>query len=271
MRLDPQDIEQNVEAGRAAVAAAEANYKLAKDNSERYTTLYASGGVSKALMEQYNTQMEAAQSSLRQARAQLTANNNQLAYTQLVADHDGVVANVSGEIGQVVAAGTPVVTVVKSGEQEIQIYIPENRLEKVSLGQKVSINFWALTNISTDGYIREIAPMADSVTRTYKVRVAVPQMPPAVKLGMTSKVYLSSGTNNIILLPATAIYQTGSQPQVWVVTANKVHTQNVTINGYEGNNVKIVEGLKQGDVIVVGGVNKLAENQSVQLEAGDSQ
>ena len=190
MQIDPKDIEQSFEASQAAVTAAEANYKLARDNASRYTALYNSGGVSKAMMEQYNTQMEAAASSLRQAQAQLITNSNQLSYTQLIADHDGVVANVSGEVGQVVAAGTPVVTVVQSGEQEIQIYVPENHLDKIYPQQSAKINFWALENVSADGYIREIAPMADSVTRTYKVRVAVPQMPAAVKLGMTAKVHL---------------------------------------------------------------------------------
>ena len=76
-------------------------------------------------------------------------------------------------------------TVVQSGEQEIQIYVPENHLDKIYPQQSAKINFWALENVSADGYIREIAPMADSVTRTYKVRVAVTQMPAAVKLGMT--------------------------------------------------------------------------------------
>ena len=99
MQIDPKDIEQSFEASQAAVTAAEANYKLARDNASRYTALYNSGGVSKAMMEQYNTQMEAAASSLRQAQAQLITNSNQLSYTQLIADHDGVVANVSGESG----------------------------------------------------------------------------------------------------------------------------------------------------------------------------
>lgn len=144
MRIDPKDIEQSFEASQAAVTAAEANYKLARDNASRYTALYNSGGVSKAMMEQYNTQMEAAASSLRQAQAQLITNSNQLSYTQLIADHDGVVANVSGEVGQVVAAGTPVVTVVQSGEQEIQIYVPENHLDKIYPQQSAKINFWAL-------------------------------------------------------------------------------------------------------------------------------
>lgn len=271
MRIDPKDIEQSFDASQAAVTAAEANYKLARDNAARYTTLYNSGGVSKAMMEQYNTQLEAASSNLRQARAQLIASSNQLSYTQLIADHDGVVASVSGEVGQVVAAGTPVITVVQSGEQEVQIYIPENRLDNIKPQQAALINFWALTNVSAEGYIREIAPMADSVTRTYKVRVAVPQMPPAVKLGMTAKVHLQNGTESSILLPSAAIYQTGTKAQVWLVSNNKVHTNDVTIAGYEGNNVRISAGLKQGDIVVVGGINKLAEGQSVRLEAGVSQ
>ena len=152
-------------------------------------------------------------------------------------------------------------TVVQSGEQEIQILCPENHLDKIYPQQSAKINFWALENVSADGYIREIAPMADSVTRTYKVRVAVPQMPAAVKLGMTAKVHLQNGTDSSILLPATAIYQTGGNPQVWLVTNNKVHTHEVSIGGYEGNNVRISDGLQQGDIVVVGGVNKLAEDQ----------
>ena len=62
---DTVKTEQSFEASKAAVTAAEANYKLARDNASRYTALYNSGGVSKAMMEQYNTQMEAAASSLR--------------------------------------------------------------------------------------------------------------------------------------------------------------------------------------------------------------
>ena len=74
-----------------------------------------------------------------------------------------------------------------------------------------------------------------------------------------------------IRLPAAAIYQTASEPQVWLVSGTKVHTQKVTIGGYEGNNVRITSGLDQGDIVVIGGVNKLAEDQTVRLEAGAGQ
>lgn len=268
MQIDPQDIEQNLEASQAALNAAEANYKLANDNAQRYKQLYANGAVSQAMMEQYVNQLDAATASLRQARASLIASSNKLSYTRLIADNDGVIANITGEIGQVIAAGTPVISVVKDGEYEVQIFVPENRLDQIQPEQKAFVNFWALKDVQARGYIREISPVADSVTHTYKVRIAIPEIPTLVKLGMTAKVQLSLDTEENILIPNTAIYQTGEQPQVWLVNGDKVHSQNIFIDGYDGNNVKVSSGLKNGDIVVIGGVNKLTENQSVRLEAG---
>lgn len=97
LTLDPKDISQNVEAASAQLASAKANQKLAADNAARYNALYAQGAVSEAIRDQYNTQLEAANASLRQAQAQSNISGNQLGYTQLISDADGVVAAISGE------------------------------------------------------------------------------------------------------------------------------------------------------------------------------
>lgn len=270
MTIDPKDVNQAVNANTAAVAAAQSSYKLAQDNYNRFSSLYAQGATSKMVLDQYRTQFEAAQATLQQAQAQLTASQNQLGYTQLLADHDGSVAAVSGEVGQVVAAGTPVVTLIQDGDREIQIFIPESRLGQIKPNQAAVITFWALNDVKATGHVTEIAPMADSITRTYKVRVAVDNMPAAAKLGMTAKVTLSTGTESAIILPTSAIYQTGDKPQVWVVTDKKVHLVPVQVAGYEGSNIKITSGLKKGDMVVTGGVNKLAEGMDVRLEDGET-
>ena len=143
--------------------------------------------------------------------------------------------------------------------------MPENRLGQIRPGQPAKITFWALNDITASGHISEIAPMADSVTRTYKVKVAVDSMPQAAKLGMTAKVALQSGTENMITIPSGAVYQTGEQPR-----DKKATLVNVNTAGYEGNSVKITQGLSQGDVVVTGGVNKLAEGQEVRLEGSET-
>ena len=270
MELDPKDVQQSYDAAKAAYEAARSNFELARDNYKRFNALYEKGAVSTMARDQYKTQLDAAEASLKSAQAQWTASQNQLGYTQLTADHDGTVAAISGEVGQVVGAGTPVATIVQDGSREIQIFVPENRLGQIKPDQPATITFWALNDLTASGHISEIAPMADAVTRTYKVRVAVDTMPAQAKLGMTAKVMLHAGQENKITVPSGAIYQTGDQAQVWVIRDKKATLVNVKTAGYEGSHVIITGGLSKGDVIVTGGINKLAEGQEVRLEGSEA-
>ena len=276
LALDPKDVNQSVEATTAQLASARASYKLAADNAARYSSLYAQGAVSEAIRDQYATQLEAASAALRQAQSQANVSSNQLGYTQLVSDTDGVVTALSGEVGQVVGAGAPIATVVRSGQREVQINVPEGAALKI--GQKASISFWALPGVTASGYVREIASMADPVTRTYKVCVAVPDLPSTAKLGMTAKVELATSAdlptttandaNATFLIPAQALYQVNNKPQVWLVRDNKAQLADVKVNGYSGNQVLIEQGLSRGDKIITAGLAKLTPNQEVRLEEG---
>ena len=271
MVIDPKDVVQAVNNAQAAVTSAQSQAKLARDNATRYQALYQQGAVSEAVWDQYRTQHEAADAALNQALAQLTTARNKLEYTQLVSDHDGVVSSLSGEVGMVVAAGTPVATVVQAGNREIQIFVPENRLGTIAPNMPCQVTFWALQNTTAQGYIRDIAPMADPNTKTYKVRVALPDMPEAARLGMTAKVTLGSVRATQLLLPRAALYQTGDKTEVWVVKAGKVHLQDVTIGNYQDDSVVITKGLTEGDIVVTGGISKLQDNMEVRLEGGVAQ
>ena len=269
MTIDPKDVSQSVALYEAAVNSAAANYKLANDNYNRFSRLYASGAVSAMVRDQYKTQLEAAAGALQQAQAQLTVSNNQLNYTRLVADHDGVISALTGEIGMVVAAGTPVATIVQDGAREIQIFVPEGRLSTIAPGQNCTVTFWALDNVTAKGVISEIAPMADAATKTYKVRVALTNMPDTAKLGMTAKVSLA-GTENVngLLIPRSAIYGTTGTPKVWLVKDNKVVLQDVVPSGYKDDQVIITKGLNKGDIVVTAGITKLSAGMEVKLEGG---
>ena len=284
LALDPKDVNQSVEAASAQLASARASYKLAADNAARYCSLYAQGAVSEAIRDQYNTQLEAASATLRQAQAQANVSSNQLGYTQLVSDTAGVVTALNGEVGQVVGAGTPIATVVRSGEREVQISVPEGA--NVSVGQQASVSFWALPGVEATGHVREIASMADPVTRTYKVCVAVPDLPKAAKLGMTAKVSLGNNHDNTtnsthrkgdtqasasaatFTLPAQALYQVNNKTQVWLVQENKAKLVDVVVAGYAGNDVIISQGLSKGDRVITAGLAKLVPEQEVRPEEG---
>ena len=273
MEIDAKDIQQNVNISAAQVDSAKAQLSLAEANLNRFRKLYEEAAVSAAQYEQYQTSYDAALAAYKQAQAQHMQGNNSMGYTQLIADSDGVIAAVNAEAGQVVAAGQSVITLVKAGELEVEINIPENRIKDIVQGQSTNVEFWALNRVNVQGVVREISPIADKVSRTYKARITLVNAPQEIQLGMTASVKCKNkgGESSAAVIPLAAIYQTDDQPKVWVVKDNIVQLQNVSIENFGDNKVKVSSGLQNGDIVVVAGVHKLREGQEVRLQSGEAQ
>ena len=272
MQLDPKDLQQTVNSTSAQVASAESQLKLAETNLSRYQQLYEQNAVSRATLDQYQNAYEVAQASTRQAYAQYAQGSNQLDYSLLQADKPGVVSAVNVEAGQVVSAGQTVLTVVQDGEREVEISVPENRLDELRRARQLQVSFWALPNVRVAGQIREISPMADQTTRTYKVRVSLVDPPADLKLGMTASVAeqdAAAAQNAAIFVPLSALYQLNETPNVWVIQDNVATLRPVSVGAFADGKVQILSGLKAGDVLVTAGVHKLHENQKVRTMEGE--
>ncbi len=265
MQIDPIDVEQGFTASKAQLQAAESQFKLAKDNLERFKALYDQKLMSQAEFDRYQNMVDSAYALLRQARAQYTHGSNQLNYCNLYADGSGVVAATYAETGQIVAAGQPVVVLVKGNDREIEINVPENRLTDFNKVQQFKVTFWALPDITVVGRIREIAPMADPITRTYKARISLVNPPAAAELGMTATVTETASNGELALyLPLSAIYQSGDTPGIWLVRQGMVHWKPVKLGSFgDGDQVQVLQGLQVGDMIVTAGVHKLREGEKV--------
>lgn len=272
LQIDAKDVAQTVNNYAAQVASAQSQLQLAESNLKRYQGLLASGAISQSQYDQYINAYQVAVAGVQQAKAQYSQGSNQLDYTLLKADKPGVVSGISAEIGQVVSAGQVIVTVVQDGEREVEISVPENRIEELRKAERIQVSFWALPNVTADGQIREISPMADQTTRTFKVRISISSPPPEIKLGMTAAVSIADSTaQSAIRIPIAAVYQAGTAtPAVWVVTDKTVTLRPIQIGNYgKDNTAQIVSGLHQGERIVIAGVHKLTEGQQVTI-GGDS-
>lgn len=268
--IDPRDIQQAVAGSSAQVYSAQSQLKLAESNLQRYRQLYVKSAISRAQLDQYENAYELAQAAVRQAASQHTQGINQLSYSQLRADTDGVIAGLQAEAGQVVSAGQMVATIIRDGEREVEISVPENRLEELRQVKHLSVSFWALPGITVNGKVREIAPVATPTTRTYPVRIRLLNPPPAVKLGMTATVTATGPElpdRQYIAVPLTAIYQTQDTPGVWVITDSAVHLRPVSIVTLSSTQA-LVAGLLPGETFVTAGVHKLCEGQQVRLPDG---
>jgi RND family efflux transporter MFP subunit len=270
MQLDPQDLQLSQAQALAGLRAAETNRDLAKAELQRYQELRSKSFVSQAVLDAKESTYKAAQANVDASRAAYRGQSNQAGYAQLVSDVDGVVTAVDAEVGQVVAAGTPVVRVAKSGEKEIVIGLPEDKVETLRRIQDVQVRLWADPKNVVAGKIREISPVADPSTRTYTVKVAIPDSLAEAKLGMTAVVqFASKSATPQIKVPLTALFYEKSATSVWVVEGGAVKLVPVTIAGAAGNDIVLSSGVKAGQTVVTAGVNLLKPGQKVKILGDD--
>jgi len=267
-RLDPQDAALSATAAKAQMTGAEADLSLAKAELERYRVLHEKNFVSRAVLDAKTTAHQAAQARLDQARAQAAVSRNQSGYTTLLADANGIITSVSAEPGQVVAAGQPVMRLARPNEKEVVINVAENRINEVRESAQAGIFLWANTNKNYPGIVREVAPSADPVTRTFQARVSILQPDLQVKLGMTAVVMFGGQkTVDSVLLPLTAVFQKEGRNQVWVVDpqTGQVAARAIEVSNYREDGVLVSAGLKDGEIVVARGVHKLIPGQTVRL------
>ncbi|HUL95370.1 MAG TPA: efflux RND transporter periplasmic adaptor subunit [Usitatibacter sp.] len=267
-RLDPEDARLAAQAATAQLASAESDLRFAKSELDRYADLLAKKFISQSAYDVKQNTFNAAQAKVEQARSQAAINANQAAYTNLAADSDGVVVSVSGEPGQVVTAGQPVLKLAHAGEKDVVVNAPEGQLARFKTGQDVTIQLWADPSKVFRGRIREIAGGADPVTRTYAVRVAAIDPPAEAQLGMTANVLFNPQSDvRLVLLPLSALAGSQQQPAVWIVDpkTSRVQLRNVSVGQYREDGVIITSGLDAGDIVVTAGVHRLRNDQPVRL------
>jgi RND family efflux transporter MFP subunit len=268
-RMDAADYDLQKRNAQAAVVAAEADVARAQADADRYEQLRGSPSFNPAVYDQRRTGADAAQARLNQARLQLRMADNQMAYTVLRADADGVVTAINAEPGQVVPAGQWIVKVAREGEREVVAYVPEQRLEELRRAPDIKVALWAAPDRPMLARVREISPQADPVTRTYAVRFAIPDAAAAsAQLGMTATVVIERNLPvPVAPVPLTALYQSGKDPAVWVVDAARgtVALRPVQVAAYREDAVLLAGGVSDGEIVVAAGANKLDGSQKVRL------
>ena len=265
-QLDPQDYQLAAEAGRAQLAAAATNRDLAAADFKRFKELREQNFISGAELERREANLRAAQAQFEQAQAQLAGQGNQTAYTRLLADVSGLVTAVDAEVGQVVAAGAPVLRIAQDGPRDVLFSVPEDRVTAIKIGSEVEVRSWS-GGATFKGRVREVGPSADPVTRTFGIKVAIDgaSAPP---LGSTVSVLpkaLERSGAAVIKLPTSAFRQDGQTAAVWVLEAATmtVRLQPVQIATADGNDVVVAAGLQPGMQVVVAGVHVLSPGQKV--------
>src|SRR5580700_6398111 len=264
-RLDPAEQQADFDAEIAAVAATEAQLRVAQATFDRQSTLLSSGFTTRVAYDQAQEQLRTTQSTLESAKAELGRTREALGDTELHARAAGVITARSLEVGQVVQAAQSVFTLAQDGERDAVFDVPESMFLSNVEGGRVSLALVSGPDVTGVGYVREISPAVDPKSSTVRVKVAIQNPPPAMTLG--SAIAGTAGTKSAmeIMFPWTALTALGSKPSVWIV-APKTKTASlkpVTVGAYEAGAVLIKEGLEAGDRVVIDGGKLLSSGQPV--------
>lgn len=264
-RLDPQDVKLAEQAAAAQVSAAEADVALARAEFERVQNLHARNFVSASALDGRRTAQQAAEARLRQARAQLATAGNQAGYAALTVADEGVVTAAPADVGQVVAAGQPVLRVARPDQREVLIHVPESRIAELKTGSPAAVRAWAHPARTYIAAVREIAPAADAATRSYAVRVSVADADDALPLGATASVaFTESGDAAHTVLPLAAVTRVDGRATVWVVDeASRLAPLAVDTAVFREDGVVVAGGLPAGSRVVVTGVHRLVAGETV--------
>jgi RND family efflux transporter MFP subunit len=263
-RLDPQDLDLQVESAQAELAAATSNLADAAAEEARYANLKTRGAVALADYDHKKAAKDEAVGRLERARRALDLAVNQRAYAQLKVDVDGVITATPAEPGQVVALGQAVARLAHHGEMEALVALPETALGEARKSD-ATIRLWSDPDRKFTARLRELSPQADATTRTYAARFTIENTDDAIALGMTATVKLSHPSSaQVAKLPLSAILNRGTGPSVYLVDGSgALELRPVTVASF-GEKVALVSaGIADGDRVVTLGVQKLVAGVQV--------
>ncbi|GAU81770.1 efflux RND transporter periplasmic adaptor subunit [Bosea sp. BIWAKO-01] len=265
-RLDPSLERNALTAAKAALEAARGEVNTARNTFERQERLMAQGFTTRPRFDQSLKAQEAAQAQLENAEAQVELAQDRLGFTELRAGVSGVVTARSIEPGEVVQAGQVVLQLAREDGRDAVFNVPARLLETLHGDIPIRVTLAEAPTVSAFGRIREVAPQADPVTRTFAVRIGLIDPPEEMRLGSTVVGTMELTSASIVAVPASAVTQQGLSPAVWIVDPVKstVSLRNIDILRFDPGLVIVSQGLEPGEVIVSGGIQTLHPGQRVQ-------
>lgn len=269
-RLDRTDLQLGLKSSAAALASAQSQLAVAQNAYDRAAALFEKGFATQAILDDRRLALDQAKSNRDQARSAHDQTANQDAYSELRSDGAGVVTGIMAEAGQVVSPGTPVMTVARDGEKEVAVAVPESEIRFFKPGDRLAVHFWADPTLVATGVVREIAGSAELTSRTFAMRVSLPDSP-AIRLGETAT--LAAGLpveTDGIEIPLSALTEHDGHPTIWIVdpATQTVAPRAVVTSSFVEDGVRISTGLQPGELVVTAGTQFMTPGKTVTLAAG---
>jgi RND family efflux transporter MFP subunit len=266
-RLESQNEMNALRTAQANLAAAQGQLTQARNHFERMDTLLRDGWTTRARHDEATSALQSAQSRVDDAQAQLKTAHDLVSFTELKADAPGVVTATGPRAGEVVQAGQAIVKLARQDGRDAIFDVPAQLIRSAPPDPEISVSLTDDPAVTAVGRVREVAPAADPVTRTFEVKVGLTDAPGAMRLGATVTGRVTMDATSAIEVPATALTKINGQPAVWIVDPSSltVSMRNIDVLRFEPATVAVSGGLDAGEIVVTAGVQALHPGQKIRI------
>lgn len=274
----------NLQRLQISYQGAKKNYELVKDNYQSPTELeqqLASSrnqiDISKANLKLSKTELEdirngtrlekieAAEGSVQQAEASVQISKLKLEDTVLYSPLNGIVSSVDIEKGEMVNAGSPLITVIQTKKLYVEAYVTASIVRMIHKGDKIKVKPEAISEFWT-GTIERISPTIDTQKQAYLVKVRLSDSENELKPGMFADVYFkTAGKRNTVVVPLDAVLGIDNNPHVYKVVNNQAVRVNIKTGIVNKTKIEVLKGLSVDDEIIVSGQNNVVDGDTVEV------
>ncbi|MBU5255531.1 MULTISPECIES: efflux RND transporter periplasmic adaptor subunit [Tissierella] len=293
MSLNPHDYELGVIAAQAqydslnmqlsskidsSINQAKANLDFIKTQLDRVRRLHEKGAVATKTVEELEVSLvvaenkykealdakETSEAQLRQAGAALELAQSQLSDTVIHSPIDGTVVKQIFEVGETIAPGYPAFVLGRLDTLEVEVGVPDNLIDNIKVGEKVKLFIYGIDK-ELEGAISNIDATADLETRTFGVKIDIDNKDGDIKPGMIANVVINMDKVTTIIVPIDSVVDDANKSTIFVYDENAktVSKREVKVGAVFGDHIQIVEGLKDGELVVIHGQFGLLEGEEV--------
>jgi membrane fusion protein, multidrug efflux system len=284
--IDPVPFQQRVREAQAAVQMATASLEEARVQVRnlradlvRKQPLLDRQMISEREVENLESQISSAEqrvavaeATIEQNRARLTAAQQDLRNTKIVAPYDGKIAERFVDQGTFVSPNQPVFRIVDEGDIYLTVRIPERDAGRISMGQAVTLRVTAMGGVELPGKISRIAPALDPATRTLRVDIVLDEEQPSIRPGMFARARIELGREErAITIPNQSLLtDRDGTTFVWLVQGDEAVRTPVRTSLIGRERTQIVDGLEQTSVLVFRGHERLRPGVKIRDIATDA-
>ncbi len=270
LRVDPFDYEIALTEQRAAQVEAEAQLRLKEQDMQRIDALFGEGNVSAQQRDTASLEVDMSRAALERSQAGVRQAERELADTRLVAPYDGVLVDVSANLGRQLSTTDRVARIVDPASLEVGFPLSNEQYGRLMsegslMGRPVRI-FWEVGETEF-GYAARVERLGGEITaasggiRVFGELLDTPKDTPLrpgafVRIELEDRLY-----SQVAPVPETALY---GEDRVFVVEDGRLSTRHVELKGYDGDRMLLgpagPNGLRQGERVVITQLREAGDN-----------